>query len=169
MPTTLPCSVVCYPPVQVRPIAVMREVSIDSLQQQVRTFWGEYLEVRVFLWGGGIPPHASDLNWGPPWGLTVLLLLIICPIGLLLLCGTFGLCAGRLALPAPDATSAGGGDGLWVFLSFPFLPPPSPPLPRPVAAPPSASSSSPGPSGLGLLRKSWGLATMWAAPRRFEN
>ena len=55
---------------------------------------------------------------------------------------------------------------MWVFLSFPFLPPPSPPLPRPVSAPPSSSSPSPGPVVLGLLRKSRGLATMWAAPRR---
>ena len=54
----LTCSVVCYSPVQVRPIIVVREVSIDSLQQQVRTFWGESQEVCVFLWGGGIPPHA---------------------------------------------------------------------------------------------------------------
>ena len=37
-PTTLPCSVVRYPPVQMRPVVVMREVSIDSLQQQVRMF-----------------------------------------------------------------------------------------------------------------------------------
>ena len=36
--TTLPYSVVHDSPVQVRPFIVMWEVSIDSLQQQVRTF-----------------------------------------------------------------------------------------------------------------------------------
>ena len=61
----LPCSVVCDSPVQVRPVIVMQEVSIDSLQQQVRTFWGESWEVRVFFWRGGILPHASDLDRGP--------------------------------------------------------------------------------------------------------
>ena len=37
-PTTLPDSVVRDSPIQVQPIVVMRVVSIDSLQQQVRTF-----------------------------------------------------------------------------------------------------------------------------------
>ena len=64
----------------------MREVSIDCLQQHVRTFWVESQEVRVFLWGGVTPPHACDLNWVPPWGLSVLLLLLLCPLRLLTLC-----------------------------------------------------------------------------------
>ena len=53
-------------PLQVRPVVVMREVSIDFLQQKVRTFRGESQEVCVFLWGGGVPPHASDLYRAPP-------------------------------------------------------------------------------------------------------
>ena len=68
---------------------MVREVSIDSLQQQVRTFWGEFREVCVFLWGGGVPPHASDLDRGPPWGLSVpgpLLFLLIVLFHRLLLC-----------------------------------------------------------------------------------
>ena len=48
-------------PVQVRPVVVMQEDSIDSLQQQVRTFWVEYREFLVFLWIGGVPPHMSEL------------------------------------------------------------------------------------------------------------
>ena len=59
------CSVVCNSPVQVQPVVVMQEVCIDSLQQQVRTIWVESQEVFVFLWGGGVPLHAWDLDWGP--------------------------------------------------------------------------------------------------------
>ena len=40
----------------------MHEVSVDSLQQQVRTFWGESLEVRVFLWGVASPPTRVTLT-----------------------------------------------------------------------------------------------------------
>ena len=54
-PTTLPRSVVRDSPVQVRPVVVMREVSIDSLQQQVRTFRGESRS-RSIAWGGTPPP-----------------------------------------------------------------------------------------------------------------
>ena len=63
----------------------MQEVSIDSLQQQVRTFWVESQEVCFFLWGGGFPPHVCDLDWGPPWGLSILLLSLFFPLGLLFL------------------------------------------------------------------------------------
>ena len=49
----------------------MRKVSIDFLKQQVRTFWVESWEVRVFLWGGHVPPHASDFYRFPLWGLSV--------------------------------------------------------------------------------------------------
>ena len=64
---------------------MMLEVSIHFLQQQVRKFWVESQEVCVFLWGGGFPPHTWDLYWGPPWVLSVLLLSLVCPLGLLLL------------------------------------------------------------------------------------
>ena len=114
------------------------------------------------------PPHAYDLDWGPPWGIFVLLILFG-PLGLLLLQLTCSRLTGQMACSTPDAASVGDGGRLWVFLSFPLPPPPSPPLPRPVAAPPSSSSLSPGPSGLGLLHKSRELGTMWAAPRRFEK
>ena len=49
----------------------MREVSIDLLKQQVHTFWVESREVPVFLRGGHVPPHASDLERFPAWGLSV--------------------------------------------------------------------------------------------------
>ena len=41
--------VVHDPPVQVQPIVLMRDVSIDSLQQHARTFWGKVLEICIFL------------------------------------------------------------------------------------------------------------------------
>ena len=107
----------------------MREVSIDSQQQQVHTFWGESQEERVFLWGGSVPPHTSDLNRGPPWGLSVPSSALFCPLGLLL-CPIL-LVSGQMALSAPAVGSAGGGV-LCAALSSP--PPllclsPSPPLP----------------------------------------
>ena len=89
----------------------MREVSIDSLQQQVCTFWVEYQEVCVFLWEGGIPPHALDLDWDPPWGLFVLVLSLLCPLGILLLYLFRSRRTGRLDLPVTAAASAGGGGG----------------------------------------------------------
>ena len=65
-------------------------------------------------------------------------------------------------LPSPPLCPALGG--------FHFPPPPSPPLLFATTAPPSSSPPSPGPLGLGLLRwKSWGLATMWAAPPEFQD
>ena len=85
---------------------MMREVSIDSLQQQVRTLWGESWEVLVFLWGGGVSPHASDLDQGAPWGLSVSVLLLIL-LFLLLYC-VLSL-SGRMELPMLTRTSAGGG------------------------------------------------------------
>ena len=44
----------------------MQEVSIDSLQQQVCTFWGESWEVRVFLWGRGMPPPPTRITYTFP-------------------------------------------------------------------------------------------------------
>ena len=40
----------------------MREVSIDFLQQQVRTIWAESREVRVFLWEGHVPPPEENAD-----------------------------------------------------------------------------------------------------------
>ena len=70
-------------------------------------------------------------------------------------------------MPASGSAGGGGGGGLCAALSFP--PPPSPPLPFAASSPHSSSAPSPGPSGLILLRKSQGLATMWAAPRHVVN
>ena len=166
---TLPCSVVCYSPVQVQPVVVMREVSIDYLQQQVRTFWGESQEVCIFLWGRWHLPPRIGPRLGPPLGsLRPCTLPPLPPRA-----------PAPLTRPLPPHWPDGlpcagcgfcrGGVGLWVFLSFPFPPPPSPPFPWPVAALPSSSSLSPGPSGLDLLRKSRGFATMWAAPWRVKD
>ena len=83
----------------------MREVYIDSLQQQVRTLWEESQEVCVFLWGGDVPPHAWDLDWDPPWGISVLLLSLFFPLGLLFLQRFCSCRTGRLALPFPAAAS----------------------------------------------------------------
>ena len=71
----------------------MREVFIDFLQHQVRTFWVESREVRVFLWRGGFPPHASELDQDPPGGLSV-------PISLLFLLFFF------LCRTPPDLSSS---------------------------------------------------------------
>ena len=152
----LPYSVVCNSPIQVQPVVVMQEVSIDLLQQQVRTFWVESWEVRVFLWGGGIPPHASDLNRGPPWGLSVPSSSNFFPLGLLLrlLSSIFS----RMALPSGQlvrslsADGSAGGEGvLYVSLSFPS--PLSPPFPISSSTPPS--STAPTPSSLDLLGFLW--------------
>ena len=62
----------------------MREVSVYFLQQQVRTFRGESQKVHIFLWEGGVPPHTSDLDQGPPWGISVPSSTIFCPLGILL-------------------------------------------------------------------------------------
>ena len=70
-----------------------------------------------FLLLGGIPPHVSDLYWGPPWGLSVLVLSLLCPLGLLY--RLFLVVSGRLAISTPASSSSGGGGGV----SCPLLPP----------------------------------------------
>ena len=98
----------------------MQEVSIDSLQQQVRTFRVKSQEVCFFLWDGGVPPHASDLGRVPLWCLSVPVPLLI---SLLILCLTHLLSAlsSLMALPLSVSSSAGGGGGVFPF--FPLLPP----------------------------------------------
>ena len=49
----------------------MRKVSIYSLQQQVRTFRGEYREIPISLQRGNVLPYVSNLYRPPPWGLSV--------------------------------------------------------------------------------------------------
>ena len=83
----------------------MQEVSIDSLQQQVRTFWVESREVRIFLWGCGVPPLASDLDWVPLWVISVpssLLFLLFVLLCRLLLRRRLLPFSGRMALPVLD-------------------------------------------------------------------
>ena len=88
----LPYSVVCENPIQVRPIVVVGEFSIDFLQEQVRTFRGKVRYIRIFLWGGQSPPHADHLYCCPPWGIyfsfpTLSLLFLLClPLLLSTLC-----------------------------------------------------------------------------------
>ena len=118
-----------------------------------------------FPLAGGVPPQASDLNWGAPWGLSVPFHALFRPLELLIC--LLLVVSGRMALSMPAGGSVGGG-GVGVScaaLSFPS--PPSPPLPFLPTTPSSSSSPFPGP--LGLLRKSRGLATMWAAPPRVVN
>ena len=51
-----------------RPIVVIRVVSIDYPQKQVHTFRCEFREVRVFLRGGGTPPPHGHTLPLPPLG-----------------------------------------------------------------------------------------------------
>ena len=127
----LACSVVCDSPVQVRPVVVMREVSIDSLQQQVRMFWGEYQEFRVFLWGGHVFPHVNDLYRCPPWGLSVPDPFLLIPLLFLFRLRLYPTLSGLLALLDLLSLYAGGSLALYPC----FLSPSSFSLPAP---PPSA-------------------------------
>ena len=141
----------------------MREVSVDSLQQQVCTLWGESQEFRVFLRGGGSPTHASDIDWGTLWGLSVpgpllFFLALLCRRRLSLSC--------QVALSLMDGLSEGEEGGvLSIDLSYPS--PPSPhvhlisPSPYPSASPILVLLSF-----LGPLWNCQGLATMLAAPWR---
>ena len=142
------------------------EVSIYSLQQQVHTFWGESREVCVFLWGGGAPLHACDLNRIPLWGLSAPIPLLFSLLVLCLPRLLYSL-SGLVALPLSVSYSTGGGS----LASFPCFPsPPSPPIPVSSHSPPASAYPSPGSSGLSsLLLVCQGLATMWAAPFREVN
>ena len=96
-------------------------------------------EILVFLWGGGVPSHASDLKRGPPWGLSVpvslLILLFLLLLLLLLLCRVLYL-SGLMALPLSTSTSVGeGGEVVGCFLLLPLSPFPS--CPRHLSLPSS--------------------------------
>ena len=76
----------------------------------------------ILLWGGHILPHESDLNWCPPWGLSVPVTFLL--ITLLVL---FRLCllptlSGLMAFLLLVGSSAGGGE----FFCFVPLHPPYP-------------------------------------------
>ena len=116
---TLPDGVVRDSPVQVRPIVMMWKVSIDSLQQQLLAFKGKAQEVRVFLCGVHIPPHADDLYRCPPWDISV-------PVPIPLVILFFLLCrrllptlSGLMALLGLFSHSAGAG----VCAFVPMFPP----------------------------------------------
>ena len=130
---TLPDSVVCNYPIQVRPIVMIQEVFIDSLQQQVRMLWGESREVRVFLLGGHARPHRSDLYRCSHWGISVSVPFLLLFLFLRLVhrfCLRLAL-SGLLALLDLLSLYAGGS-----LASYPcFLSPSSFSLPAP---PPSA-------------------------------
>ena len=76
VPVTLLNSVVRDSPVQVRPVVVVQAVSIESLPQQVRTFWGEVGQVRVLLRGGDVPPVEEIFYGYPPRGPSYYFLLL---------------------------------------------------------------------------------------------
>ena len=68
---TLPYSVVCDSPIQVRPVIVMQKLSIDSLQKQVHMSQGKVWEVFVSLWGGARPPPPMrTIYTGAPIGVS---------------------------------------------------------------------------------------------------
>ena len=78
-PTTLLWSILQESTVQVIITVVMQEVSIDSLQQQMRTFRCKVSQVRAFFLGGAHPPWRGHIIVPPPtpWGTYSPLLLFI--------------------------------------------------------------------------------------------
>ena len=68
-PTTLPHRIFQDSPIHVQPDVVMQEVSVDSSQQQVHMFWGEFRQGPVFLqWGAHHTPHTDIFCRYPPQG-----------------------------------------------------------------------------------------------------
>ena len=61
VPMTPPNSVVRDSTIQVRPAVVMREISIDYLQQQVHTFGCKVWQVCALLLGGHAPPWRKQI------------------------------------------------------------------------------------------------------------
>ena len=142
----------------------MQEVSIDSLQQQVRTFRGESREVRVFLWGGQVPPNASDLDRCPPCGLSVPVPILLNTLLIRFCLRLFHFLSGLVALLYLFSPSAGGGSedlSPCFHPLFYFSPPASYPSTYPSPLPLDVS-------GL-LWLGCWGLVTRWAAPRLDVN
>ena len=122
----------------------MWEVSIDSLQQQVCMFRGEYWEVCIFLWGGGATTHASGLDRAPPWGLSVpaSLILLLCR---LLLCRRLLSLYGLMTLSLSSGSSAGEGEGVIVCTLLTLYPLPS--CPRILSLPSGLCHPVPWPLG----------------------
>ena len=137
----------------------------------MRPFWGEYREARVFLWGGGVPPHDSDLERGLSWGLSVpgpLLFLLFGILYQILLRRCLLSLSGRVAVPSSARCSV--GEGVIPSAALPFPSPPSPPVSVPSTSPPSSAAPSPVPlDTLGLSWRCQSLATLWAAPWQEVN
>ena len=117
--TTLTYSIVRDSPVEVRPVVVMWEVSIDSLQQQVRKIWVDSWEVRIFLWGGHVPPHAIVLYRFPPWGLSISVPSLLPPLLVIFCRRRHPAISGLVALLLVFNPSPGGGGICGFSLLFP--------------------------------------------------
>ena len=110
-----------HSPVQLCPVVVLQEVSVDSLQQQLRTFGIESREVRIFLWGGHVPPTqvtstSAPRVVSPPLSLSPFRFF---PILILCLPRLLSALSGLLALRLFQS-SAGGGVFGFVLLIPPF-------------------------------------------------
>ena len=143
------------PPVQVRPIVVMWEVSIDFLQKQVRTFRCEVQEVCIFLWGGGTSPPVWITSTSAPLGVSPSLY------------PSLSASSSSAFVSYPLSTNSWLSSLLQggVLLSCPPMHPlPPPPLPPPLLyLPPSPDP----PGGSGMLSVGCqGLAARWDFPQR---
>ena len=116
---TLPYFVVHDSPDQVQPVVVIQEVSKDFLKQKVRTLYTEYWEVHIFLWRGHVPPHASELDRCPTWGLSVPVPFSLLPLFILFQVRLLPALSGLMALLLLVGSSGGGG----VFGFVPLRPP----------------------------------------------
>ena len=142
----LPNRIIQYFPIQVQPIFVMQELSIDSPQQFVCTFHGDVWQVRVFFWGGGGSPSTQTISTGAPLGYLLIHYLALLPIPSLVRSRWI------LGYPSNVPSLRGGGSSL-----SSCLPPPS----TSASVGPSSVPPTPGPSGvLGLFSEGFrGVAT----------
>ena len=119
----------------------MREVSIDFLQQQVRTIWAESREVRVFLWEGHVPPHASDLDRCPLYVISFPVPIRLFPLLVIFRHRLLPALSGIMALLLSVGSSTGGSSD-----SSPCVPPISSFYVSTAAtSPPSSAAPSPVP------------------------
>ena len=162
-PTKFPDGFVRDSPVQVRPIVVVEEVSIESLQQQVRMFWGKVREVYAFLRGGHVPSHADHLYRCSPWGISVPFPFLLIPPILLHLRLVSALRCLLEILPLILTFSEG-----YPAAPSPCVPPAT--SSSSSSAPASAPLSSDPPGGSGLSSVGFrGLFARQDSPRRLIN
>ena len=142
----------------------MQEVSIDSLQQQARMFWGKVREVRIFLREGGTPPPTRTTSTSADLGVS----LSLSPSSLFpsyssasvsssLLVASWNSCRSSclihwgVLLPRPPVSS--------------LLTPPMPPSLLPLFPRPLTPLG-----GLGMLSVGFqGFSTRWDLPRQLIN